>query len=192
MYRLLRAIAIDFTPVRRSRKFRVLTISEGLSNLGTQSVLVALPYQIYVLSHSPALVGLLGAFELGPMVTVSLIGGALNDRHDRRMLLAAAQVAIMVMAGALCIVSLTGSPPVFLILVLGGLLAGGTVLDGVSRSAIIPGILEPADLRSGIAFNYGMYQVTGIVGPALGGLLIDAVGLFPRPTPSAPPVWSRR
>lgn len=177
MLSLLRSVAIDLTPVRRSRKFRQLTLSESISNLGTQAALVALPYQIFVITHSPALVGLLGAFELGPMVVVSLIGGALNDRHDRRMLLAIAQVAVIAAASALCAVSLMNHPPVLAVLMLGGLLAGGASLDGVSRSAIIPGVLEPGDLRAGLAFNYGLYQVTGIVGPALGGFLIAAVGL---------------
>ena len=62
-------------------------------------------------------------------------------------------------------------------MVLGGLLAGGAALDGVTRTAIIPGILGPSNLRSGLALNYGLYQVTGIVGPAIGGLLIAGFGL---------------
>ena len=177
MLRLLRKIAIDITAVRESREFRLLASAETISSLGTQAALVALPYQIFVISHSPALVGLLGAFELGPMVVVSLVGGALNDRHDRRVLLAIAQVAVIAAAGALCAASLLGHPRVVVVMVLGGLLAGGASLDGVSRTAIIPGVLGPSNLRSGLALNYGLYQVTGIVGPAIGGLLIAGFGL---------------
>src|SRR5215469_11698759 len=101
MLALLRKLAVDVTPVRESREFRLLAIGESITNLGTQAALVALPYQIYVISHSPALVGLLGAFELGPMVVASLIGGALNDRYDRRTLLALGQLAVMAVAAAL-------------------------------------------------------------------------------------------
>jgi MFS family permease len=173
----LRKLAIDITPVRESREFRLLAIGQTVSNLGTQAALVALPYQIFVITHSPALVGLLGAFELGPMVVVSLIGGALNDRYDRRMLLAVSQLAIMAAAAALCGVALLSRPPVVLVLVLGGVLAGGAALDGVSSAAIVVSILGPDRLRAGLAFDFGLFQVTGIVGPALGGVMIELLGL---------------
>ena len=87
MLALLRRIAIDVSPLRERASFRLIVLGELVSSLGTQAALVALPYQIFLLSHSAALVGLLGAFELGPMIVVSLIGGALNDRMDRRRLL---------------------------------------------------------------------------------------------------------
>ena len=152
MLELLRKVAIDLTPVRRSRDYRLLASGEIIANLGTQAALVALPYQIFVITHSPTLVGLLGAFELGPMVVVSLLGGALNDRHDRRVLLALAQIGVIVAACALCAAAFIGHPPVILVLVLGGLLAGGSALDGVTRAAIIPGMLGPraAALRPGV------------------------------------------
>ncbi len=177
MLALLKRIAIDISPLRHSRGFRLLIIGETISNLGTQAALVALPYQIYVLSHSAALVGLLGAFELGPMIVVSLLGGAVADRIDRRLVLAAAQAGVMAAAAALATAAFLGEPPVLLVLVLGGLLAGSSALDNTIRSAIIPGLLRPEDLRSGLAFNYGMYQATGIIGPAVGGLIIAASGV---------------
>lgn len=100
MLGLLRRIAIDVSPLRESREFRLLVLGQIVSNLGTQAALVALPYQIFVISHSAALVGLLGAFELGPMVIVSLLGGALNDRMDRRRLLALAQAGVIIAASS--------------------------------------------------------------------------------------------
>ncbi len=177
MLGLLRKVAIDVSPIRQSRDYRLLASGEILANIGTQAALVALPYQIFVTTHSPTLVGLLGAFELGPMVVVSLVGGVLNDRHDRRVLLAIAQIGVILAACALCAVTLLGHPPVLLVLALGGLLAGGSALDGVTRAAIIPGMLGPGLLRAGLAFNYGVSQLMGIVGPAVGGLLIATAGL---------------
>ena len=155
--RLLKRIAVDVTPIRESRDFRLLAIGQIFSGLGTQAALVALPYQIFVISRSPTLVGLLGLFELGPMVVVSLIGGAILDRRDRRPVLAAAQVGVIVVTVLLFALSLADHrPPVISILILGGLLGGCTALDGVSRGSIIPGVLGPENLRSGLAFNYGM------------------------------------
>ncbi len=173
MIRLLKKLAVDITPIRESREFRLLSIGQIGSSLGTQAALVALPFQIYVISRSAALVGLLGAFELGPMIVVSLVGGAIADRRDRRPVLALAQVGVILIAALLFILSLTvHRPPVIAILLLGGLLAGCSALDGVARGSIIPGILGPDNLRPGLAFNYGMQQATGIVGPGLGGILI--------------------
>jgi MFS family permease len=175
---LLRRIAVDITPLRESRDFRWLSLGQIVSGLGTQAALVALPYQIYVTSHSAALVGLLGAFELGPMVVVSLIGGALLDRRDRKPVLALAQVGLICSVGALCALSLAASkPPVLAVLLLGGVIAGCSSLDSVSRSAIIPGVLGPERLTSGLAFSYGTSQATSIVGPGVGGLLIAAFGV---------------
>src|SRR3984957_4010507 len=177
MLALLRRVALDLTPVRASRDFRLLFIGQVISNPGTQAALVALPFQIFVLSHSAALVGLLGAFELGPMVVISLFGGAIADRVDRRLLVAVAQVGVIATAGALAAAAAVGGPPGLLVLVLGGLLAGCSSLNSVAAAAIIPNVLPAERLRSGLALNYGIYQLTGIVGPALGGLLIAGTSL---------------
>lgn len=168
---------MDVTPVRESRDFRLIALGGTISALGTQAVMVALPFQIYVLTRSATLVGLLGLFELGPMIVVSLVGGALADRGDRRVLLATAQIGVIAVTALLFVVSLTiHRPPVLAILALGGILAGCTALDGVSRGAIVPTILGPDNLRAGLAFNYGMYQATGIVGPGVGGILLGVLG----------------
>ena len=177
MLALLRRVAIDLTPLRASRDFRLLFIGQVVSNLGTQAALVALPFQIFVLTHSAALVGLLGAFEIGPMVVISLFGGAIADRVDRRLLLAVAQLGVIATAGGLAGAAAAGNPPVLLVLVLGGLLAGCGALNSVAGAAIVPNVLPPDRLRGGLALNYGIYQLTGIVGPALGGLLIAGTSL---------------
>ena len=177
MIRLLKGLALDVTAIRESRDFRLMSIGQVASSLGSQAAMVALPFQIYVISHSAALVGLLGAFELGPMIVVSLVGGALADRRDRRPVLAAAQVGVIVLAALLFILSLADhKPPVIAILGLGGILAGCTALTNVATMAIVPGILGTENLRSGLAFNYGVAQASGIVGPGVGGLLIAALG----------------
>ena len=82
----------DLTPFRRSRDLRLIVSGELISNLGTQAALVALPYQLYLVTRSALLVGLLGAVELGPLIGMSLFGGALADRMDRRRLLLLAQL----------------------------------------------------------------------------------------------------
>jgi MFS family permease len=73
-------LALDLTPLRHSRDLRLLMLGDFVTAIGTQAALVALPYQVYSLTHSAFLTGLLGAVELGPLMAMALWGGALADR----------------------------------------------------------------------------------------------------------------
>ncbi|MEA2494293.1 MAG: hypothetical protein QOJ29_2204 [Thermoleophilaceae bacterium] len=170
-------IHADVTALRESRELRSLVLGNFVSGMGTQASLVALPYQLYVQTKSPFLTGSLGAAELGPLVAMALLGGALADRLDRRKLLLADQIALVILAAALCLAAVAGNPPVWLLYVLGGLLAGFGAIQNVARSAIVPNLVRPDLLRSALAVNYGLYQLTMVVGPGLGGLLIAAGGV---------------
>ncbi|HZO79195.1 MAG TPA: MFS transporter [Solirubrobacteraceae bacterium] len=167
----------DLTALRESRDLRRVVLGNVVSNLGTQATLVALPYQLYIETHSPLLVGLLGAVELVPLISASLIGGAIADRMDRRKLLLFDQIGLVLAAGALAAAAFRGHPPVVLLYLLAALLAAFAALQNVARSAIIPNLVDPARLRSALAVNYGLIQVTMVVGPGLGGVLIGAFGL---------------
>ena len=175
--RLLTRIAVDTTPLRESRDLRLLLLGNVVTGLGTQATLVALPYQLYVETHSAFLVGLLGAAELIPLVTLALLGGALADRYDRRRLLLLDQIALVALAAALAALAFAGSPPVGLLYLLGGLLAGFAALQNVTRSSIVPNLVAPARLPSALALSFGLFQLTLVIGPAIAGVLIGAVGL---------------
>ncbi|HEY1688928.1 MAG TPA: MFS transporter [Solirubrobacteraceae bacterium] len=172
----LKKIAVDLTALRESRDFRLLAIGQLISNIGSEAAVVALPLQVFLITHSPALVGLIGAAELGPLMVVSLLGGAIADRTDRRLLLLAAQVGMVLTAGALAAITLAGQPPVAVIFVLAALLAGSVALETASRAAIVPNVAG-SHLRSALSFNYGLYQLTQVIGPALGGVLIAATSI---------------
>jgi hypothetical protein len=168
---------VDLEPVRASRDLRRLIVGNVVAGLGTQAALVALPYQIYTQTRSAFLTGLLGAVELGPLVTMSLLGGALADRSDRRRVLLADQLALAAAAGALAALTFAGSTPVAVLYVLGGLLAGFGAVQNVTRSAILPNLVAAERLRSALALSFGLYQLTLVIGPAIGGLLIGALGI---------------
>jgi MFS family permease len=170
-------IQADTTALRESPELRSLVLGNFVSSMGTQASLVALPYQLYVQTKSPLLTGLLGAAELGPLIVMALLGGALADRLDRRRLLLVDQVALVLVATALCATALAGEPPVWLLYVLGGLLAGFGAVQNVARTAIVPNLVAPENLRSALAVNYGLYQLPMVIGPGLGGLLISAGGV---------------
>src|SRR4051794_38207281 len=170
-------IAVDTRPLRESRDYRLLTIGGLVTGFGTQAGLVALPYQVYVETRSPALTGLLGLVELGPLIAASLFAGALADRFDRRRLLLAVQVSLVAVAAALAAAAFAGSPPVWLLYVLAGAAAAGSAVERVTRAAIVPNVVAPEQLRSALSFTFGMYQVAMVAGPALGGVLISELGV---------------
>jgi len=173
---LLRSLVPDVTAFRRSRDFRVIELGAIVAGLGNQAALVAVPFQVYTLTHSTALLGLIGAAELGPMVVVYLFGGAIADRVDRRRILALAQVGTASSAGLLAALAFAGRPPVWLVFVLAALLAGSGALDLTARSSMVVG-LAGEWLRSAITFAFSMSEVTAIAGPGLGGILIGAAGV---------------
>jgi MFS family permease len=149
-----------------------------VSGLGTQAALVALPYQVYVQTGSALLTGLLGAVELGPLIAMALLGGALADRSDRRRLLLLDQIGLVAVAAALSVAALSGEPHIGLLFVLAGLLAGFGALQNVVRSAIVPNLVaRRQDMPAALAVNFGLYQLTMVLGPGLGGLLIAAAGV---------------
>jgi len=166
-------IAVDLSALRASRDLRLLVLGNWVTGLGTQAALVALPFQIYEQTRSAFLTGLLGAVELVPLVTFALVGGALADHFDRRRLLLLDQIALILCATALALlIWRPGDPPLAGLYVLGGLLAGFGAVQNVGRSAIVPNLVDPAHLRSALAVNFGLFQLTLVVGPAVGGVLI--------------------
>src|SRR2546429_6531656 len=75
---------IDVTPLRRHRDFRLLFIRRFVSFFGSMITVVAFPYQVYQLTHSVLLVGLLGVLDFAAILAVPFVGGALADARDRR------------------------------------------------------------------------------------------------------------
>jgi MFS family permease len=173
--RIVRSLTPDLAPLRDSRDYRLLTAGTIITGLGTQASLVALPYQLYVITRSPVLVGLLGLVELGPLVVASLWGGAMADRYDRRRLLLLYQLALVAVAGALAAAAFLGTPPIWLLYVLAGALAGAGQLERVTRSSIVPNVVKLQQLRAAISNTFGLNQLTMVVGPAIGGVLIGVL-----------------
>jgi MFS family permease len=170
-------LTIDITPLRGSHDLRHLVLGNTITTLGSQATLVALPYQLYVETRSPALTGLLGIFELVPLVILSLYGGGLADRLDRRKLLFAIQFLLAALTLGLAFTASLDSPPLAALYVLGAILAGANGMQNVTRGSIVPNVVPPEQLRAALALTYGLTQAMMVVGPAVGGFLIAAGGV---------------
>jgi predicted MFS family arabinose efflux permease len=170
-------IAVDVSPLRESRDFRLITAGSLITGLGTQATLVALPYQVFVITGSAFQTGLIGAAEIVPLAAGSLYGGALADRFDRRTLLLTCQLALVAVAAALSAAAIAGEPAVWILYLLAAAMAGASAVERVVRASIVPKTVSPERLRGALSLTYGLYQLTQVVGPAVGGLLIAAFGL---------------
>ncbi len=175
--RWLRAIAVDTGPLRHSRDYRLLAVGGFVSGMGTQVTLVALPFQMYVLTGSSFAVGMIGLAELVPLAAMTLLGGALADRTERRRLLQLSQLVQLSTSSLLALGAATGSPPVAALYVLAGVAAAASGVDRPTRTAIIPSLVGPDEIQPAVAFNYGLAQLTMVIGPALGGIVIAVAGL---------------
>src|SRR3954470_17928957 len=109
---MARRIAVDLTVLRESRDLRLLTIGQAFASVGTQAVLVAIPFQVYTLTGSAALVGLVGAAELLPLIVGSLVGGGGADPSARRRVRLAPQALECAVAGGLAAAAFAGDPPI--------------------------------------------------------------------------------
>jgi MFS family permease len=165
----------DITPLRESRDFRLLYIGQLVSLLGTQVTVVAVPVQVYGLTHSSLQVGLVSLGQLGPLVIGSMFGGAVADAVDRRRLLLVAQVVLAATSLAL-VVNAAGPNRLWPIYVITAASAGLSGLDRPTRSAALPGLLKRSSLPAAYALWQVLLQVGAVVGPAVAGLLVGRFG----------------
>ncbi|CAN5334766.1 MFS transporter [soil metagenome] len=168
---------VNLTPLYKYRDFRLLFIGQFISVFGSMLVYVALPYQIYHLTHSSLAVGAIGVVELIPLLISSLYGGALADRIDRKKLLLATEFGLALTSSAFLINSLLPQPHIWLIFIIA---AVTSALNGLHRPALesVAPLLLPHDaLPAAAALNNIKYGINMIGGPAITGFLIAHLGL---------------
>jgi MFS family permease len=167
-----------FSPLRH-RAFRLLAFGQLTSNVGDLFYTVALPW--YVLSHHGGAL-LLGAVLAcyGVARTVALlVGGSLSDRLRPWTVMMAADAGRALVTAALVVVVATRSPSLPLLAPIAVLLGLGGGLFMPGSMAIIPALLPDEDLQAGNALSSGWAQLAVLVGPAIGGVVVAAVGPAP-------------
>ena len=170
-------LLLDLTPLRRSRDFRFLFGAQMVSTLGTQLTMVAVPYQVYLITRSSLDVGLVSLAQLFPLLFCSLIGGAVADAHDRRRLLLVVELLQAAASAGLAINGSMGHPslwPMFVFTAAAGGLAG---FDRPAYNASIPLLVERPFLSSAYALWQVQIQVGAVAGPAIAGLLLSGAGV---------------
>lgn len=171
-----RHLLVDITPLKESVPFRWLFGGLSLSWMARQLTVVAVPFQVYQLTGSTLLVGLLGIAQLIPLLATSVVGGALVDSVDRRRLLVIAQLASLVTAAGLALNATLDEPSVWLIFALSAINAAFSAIDSPARTAALPGMVGRHLLPASLAITQTVVNTAKTLGPALGGLLIAQSG----------------
>jgi MFS family permease len=167
---------MDVTPFRQSRDYRLLFLAGTVFYLGGMVTYVAVPFQLYDITGSNFVVGAVGIVELVPLIVFGLWGGALADHMDRRTLLVWTGVAQVVFTSLLVVNAFLPEPQIWVIFVVAALLSAAQSLQRPSREALIPRTVDHAQLPAAVALSSVGIQVGMLAGPAVGGVLLHAVG----------------
>nr|WP_235526836.1 MFS transporter [Plantibacter sp. Leaf314] len=160
----------------RVPNFRLFTIGHIVATTAIGMQRIAQDWLVLELSGSVAAVGITVAMQFAPMLLFGLLGGVIADRYSKRVLLMITQSLAAALAVALSILTLSGAVEVWHIYVIAFMLGLVTVVDNPARQVFVNELVGPARLRNAISLNSAVFQLGQLVGPAVGGILITAVG----------------
>jgi MFS family permease len=169
-------ILVDTTPLRESRDFRLLFSGQLVSMLGTQLTVVAIPYQVYSLTHSSLQVGAISLAQLLPFLAGALSAGPAGDALDKRAIMVWTAAGSVLTSGAMAANASFAHPSLVVLYVVSALAAGLMGFSSTARMASVPGLVKRSQLAAAFAMMQIIIQVGTVVGPALSGLLLT-VGL---------------
>ena len=167
---------IDLTPLKISRDYRYLFFGQLVSFFGSMMTFVVVPLQMYRLTGSSLMVGLIGIAEFVPMFVLAFVGGALADAVDRRKMLRLTEIGQTIVTAILLVNSLLPSPHIWVLFVCVGIHAGLSGLQRPSFEALIPRIVPLEYIPAVSALNSLRYNFGAILSPAIAGLLFDSFG----------------
>jgi MFS family permease len=171
-----RRLHVDTRPLRR-RDFRNLWLGQMISTLGGAIGTVAVPYQVYELTGSTALVGLLGLASLIPLLVVPLVGGAIADALDRRTVVFATEIGMAAITGLFLANALLPHPEVWALFLLQAVAVAVFSLGRPAMSSLSPRLVPEEEIAAASAL-FSVYNSLGsVAGPAIGGVIIATAGV---------------
>ncbi|CUU60649.1 Transmembrane secretion effector [Parafrankia irregularis] len=194
--RAVRGLLADLTPLRTYPAFRRLWVGESVSTIGTQITATAVAVQVYDLTRSSFLVGVVSLVALLPLVGLGLIGGAIADSVDRRRLALVTSTGLAAVSGGLVLFSLfehgaggdggagggggvaAGLGMVWPLLLLVAVQSAFAAVDGPARRAMTPNLVGLGDLPAATALTQIGFTTAMTVGPLIAGTSV-ALGGYP-------------
>lgn len=163
--------------VLRHRDYRYIWMGQFVSMLGTQMHAAALSWQVYELTGSAVQLGLLGLIRAAVILSTSLMGGAVADAFNRRVVLLVTQAVLMLLSVAIAVATMTDTVSIWFLYVIAALAAATSAFDGPARQALIPALVPRRELAPAMSLNILVFSVARMVGPAVGGIAVARVGL---------------
>jgi MFS family permease len=173
---LVRRFAVDVTPIRDNIAFRWLFIGQAVSVAGTQVTQVAIPLQIYQLTHSSLDVGLVGLAALVPLLFFGLWGGAVADAVDRRKLIIITSAGSGAVSTVLVVQAALDLREVWLLYVCVAVQSAFFALDSPARRAMLPQLVSAEQVPAANNLYFAVFNFGVIVGPLLAGALVGGFG----------------
>ncbi|WP_217634861.1 MFS transporter [Micromonospora pattaloongensis] len=175
--RARRRLLADLRPLRESPHYRRLWIGQSLSGIGSQITAVAVPVQVYSLTHSSLAVGMIGLALAVPLLVLGLVGGALADAVDRRRLVLVTSVLLGAVSVGFAVQALLDLRQLWLLYALTAVQSSLVAINAPARQTFMPRLLRPELFPAASALGQLSFQISTIVGPLLAGVLIAAWGL---------------
>lgn len=158
------------------RTFRIVYLGAFASNIGTWMQNVVLGALAYDLTGSGIFVGIVTAAQLGPLLLLSLVGGALADAHDRRKLLMVLSVQQAVFSILLALVAISPDPNKVVLVAVVLAIGCGNALYAPTFSAVVPILVPRSDLAGAISLNSVQMNASRVIGPIIGSVLFASFG----------------
>jgi len=160
----------------KHRNYRLFFFGQIISLSGTWMQSVAQSWLVYSLTGSVALLGLIGFAGQFPIFLLTAFGGAIADRYNRRNILIATQAAAMMTATVLAFLALSGLIEVWHLFALATISGIFNAFDIPARQSFVADMVGREDLLNAVALNSSVFNGARIIGPAIAGILVAAVG----------------
>ncbi|HYB00726.1 MAG TPA: MFS transporter [Ktedonobacteraceae bacterium] len=163
--------------VLRNRNYSLLFWGQLISSAGTQMQVVAVAWQVYLLTHSAVALGLIGLVQAIPRLIFSLVGGVFADVLDRRKLLITIEIVLAFTSAVLALC--TAYDVINMVIIYGVVLIAASVssFEFPTRQAMIPTLVRREEMSDALSLSMVMMQLTFIIGPTVGGFAIAWIGV---------------
>jgi MFS family permease len=167
---------IDLALFKSNRNFRSIFLGQSVSHLGTLISVTVVPIQVYNLTRSSAMVGLISLVVLVPMLISAFLGGALADHLDRKKLLIVCEAIMAMGIGTLLLNSMLPHPSLVTIFIVSAFMQAVNGFHRPAMDSLSQAILLPREIPAAAALNSLKMGIVTLLGPSLGGILVSTVG----------------
>src|SRR5258705_7172573 len=167
---------LDISPLSTSRAYRLLLFGQLISAFGAAMSLVVVPVQVYRLTGSTLLVGLLSASEFVLILLMAFVGGVYADFIDKRKMLRLTEIGQTLVTAALVLNATLIKPQIWVLFVCAALHAGLAALQRPSFESMLQKLVPLELMASVSALNSLRWNVTSILGPSIAGIIVARYG----------------